>query len=107
MRLCGHPECFYGGICSRATCSGKLFDKVGTRTGYVLAISLWGVSSITHSFARGILSISFFRVTLGLGEAGNWPGAVKSNAVWFPIKERTVAEGIVGGNNFPFFLEPI
>lgn len=74
--------------------SGKLFDKVGTRIGYVIAIALWGVSSFMHSMARGILSFSFFRVTLGLGEAGNWPGAVKSNAEWFPIRERAVAQGI-------------
>jgi ACS family hexuronate transporter-like MFS transporter len=31
---------------------------------------------------------------LGLGEAGNWPGAVKSNAEWFPVKERAIAQGI-------------
>lgn len=74
--------------------SGKVFDKVGTRIGYVLAIGIWGISSFMHSFARSIVSFSFFRVTLGLGEAGNWPGAVKSNAEWFPIKERAVAQGI-------------
>lgn len=74
--------------------SGKVFDKVGTRLGYVIAIGVWGVSSFMHAFARGILSFSFFRTTLGLGEAGNWPGAVKSNAEWFPIKERAVAQGI-------------
>ena len=74
--------------------SGKVFDKVGTRIGYVIAIGVWGISSFMHSFARGIASFSFFRVTLGLGEAGNWPGAVKSNAEWFPMKERAVAQGI-------------
>jgi len=74
--------------------SGRLFDKVGTRIGYVIAISVWALSSFMHSFARGIMSFSFFRVTLGLGEAGNWPGAAKSNAEWFPIKERAVAQGL-------------
>ena len=74
--------------------SGKVFDKVGTRLGYVIAIGVWAVSSFMHAFARGILSFSFLRATLGLGEAGNWPGAVKSNAEWFPIKERAVAQGI-------------
>lgn len=74
--------------------SGKIFDKVGTRIGYVMTIALWGISSFLHSFARSIYSFAFLRVTLGLGEAGNWPGAVKSNAEWFPIKERAVAQGI-------------
>ena len=74
--------------------SGKIFDKVGTRIGYVMTITLWGISSFFHSFARSIFSFGFLRITLGLGEAGNWPGAVKSNAEWFPIKERAVAQGI-------------
>jgi ACS family hexuronate transporter-like MFS transporter len=74
--------------------SGRLFDKVGTRIGYVIAIAIWGISSFLHSTARTILQFSFFRVTLGLGEAGNWPGAVKSNAEWFPIKERAIAQGM-------------
>jgi len=74
--------------------SGRLFDKIGTRIGYVFAIGLWGVSSFMHSFARGIFSFAFLRATLGLGEAGNWPGAVKSNAEWFPVKERAIAQGI-------------
>jgi ACS family hexuronate transporter-like MFS transporter len=74
--------------------TGKLFDKIGTRMGYAVVILIWGLSSFFHSMARGILSFSFLRVTLGLGEAGNWPGAAKSNAEWFPIKERAIAQGI-------------
>ena len=74
--------------------SGKLFDKVGTRFGYVISIGVWGISSFMHSTVRGFLSISFWRSTLGLSEAGNWPGGVKSNAEWFPIKERAIAQGL-------------
>ncbi|MGB5394136.1 MAG: MFS transporter [Lutimonas sp.] len=74
--------------------SGKLFDKVGTRLGYVISIGVWGISSFMHSTVRGFLSISFWRSTLGLSEAGNWPGGVKSNAEWFPIKERAIAQGL-------------
>lgn len=74
--------------------SGKLFDKVGTRIGYVISIGVWGLSSFLHSTVRGFLSIAFFRSTLGLSEAGNWPGGVKSNAEWFPIKERAIAQGL-------------
>jgi ACS family hexuronate transporter-like MFS transporter len=74
--------------------SGKLFDKVGTRIGYVISIGVWGISSFFHSMATGLFSLSFLRSTLGLSEAGNWPGAVKSNAEWFPIKERAIAQGL-------------
>ncbi|MFC2080258.1 MFS transporter [Bacteroidota bacterium] len=74
--------------------SGKLFDKVGTRIGYVLSIGVWALSSFLHSAVRGLLSIAILRSTLGISEAGNWPGAVKSNAEWFPIKERAIAQGL-------------
>lgn len=74
--------------------SGKLFDKVGTRMGYVISIGVWAISSLLHSTVRGIFSLAFFRSTLGLSEAGNWPGGVKSNAEWFPIKERAIAQGL-------------
>lgn len=74
--------------------SGKLFDKVGTRIGYVISIGVWSLSTLLHSVARGFLSLSILRSALGLSEAGNWPGAVKSNAEWFPIKERAIAQGI-------------
>ena len=74
--------------------SGRLFDKVGTRIGYVLAIGFWGLATVFHAAARGLASFGIFRAILGLSEAGNWPGAVKSNAEWFPIKERAIAQGI-------------
>ena len=74
--------------------SGKMFDKVGTKVGFVVSITLWGIATALHAFAKGVFSFSFFRVLLGLGEAGNWPGAVKSNAEWFPAKERALAQGI-------------
>ena len=74
--------------------SGKLFDKIGTRMGYVIAIFVWSMSSLLHFAVKGIGSLAIVRVTLGISEAGNWPGAVKSNAEWFPLKERAVAQGI-------------
>ncbi len=74
--------------------SGKLYDMIGTRMGFVVSIVVWSVASIFHAFARGLVSLTFFRALLGLGEAGNWPGAVKSNGEWFPIKQRAIAQGI-------------
>jgi len=74
--------------------SGKMFDKIGTKIGFVISITIWGLATAVHSVARGMISFSFFRIILGLGEAGNWPGAVKSNAEWFPVNERALAQGI-------------
>ncbi|KAA3658047.1 MAG: MFS transporter [Calditrichaeota bacterium] len=73
---------------------GRIFDRVGTRIGFVLSIAVWSVATMLHSVARSVLSFSIFRAILAVGEAGNWPGAVKSNAEWFPQKERAVAQGI-------------
>jgi len=74
--------------------SGKLYDQIGTRLGFTVSIIIWSVASVLHAFAGGIVSLYIFRGALGLGEAGNWPGAVKSNGEWFPVKERAIAQGI-------------
>jgi len=74
--------------------SGKLYDAIGTRLGFTVSIIIWSVASALHSVASGIVSLSIVRGMLGLGEAGNWPGAVKSNGEWFPVKERALAQGI-------------
>lgn len=73
---------------------GKIFDMIGTRLGFVLAIAVWSISIMLHAAARGVLSLGLVRAMLGVSEAGNWPGATKSNAEWFPIKERALAQGI-------------
>jgi ACS family hexuronate transporter-like MFS transporter len=73
---------------------GKIFDWLGTRVGFVLSIGVWSLATAAHAFAQGVLSFSIFRAILGVAEAGNWPGAAKSNADWFPTKERALAQGI-------------
>jgi len=74
--------------------SGKLYDSIGTRLGFAVSIIVWSLASAFHAAARGLVTLSIFRGVLGLGEAGNWPGAVKSNGEWFPVKERAIAQGI-------------
>lgn len=77
--------------------SGKIYDKIGTRRGFTLSALLWGGADALASVSTGLKSLTFFRVMLGLGEAGPWPGTTKSNAEWFPQKERALAQGIFGG----------
>ncbi len=74
--------------------SGRLFDWLGTRIAFVITIVAWSVSCGLHSIAGNITSFSIYRGLLGLSEAGNWPGATKSNAEWFPVRERAFAQGI-------------
>ena len=73
---------------------GKIFDKIGTRLGFVLSITVWSIATALHALARGVASFAIFRAILGVAEAGNWPGAAKANAEWFPSKERAFAQGI-------------
>ena len=73
---------------------GRIFDVVGTRMGFAIAIVIWSMSIGLHSVARTLGVFAVLRVTLGIGEAGNWPGAAKANALWFPAKERAFAQGI-------------
>lgn len=76
------------------TLFGKIFDWVGTRLGFVLSIVVWSAATMLHAVATGLASFAIFRGFLGLSEAGNWPGATKANAEWFPISERALAQGI-------------
>jgi len=73
---------------------GKIFDKLGTRIGFTLSIGFWSIATAMHAFAKGVVSLSIFRSLLGISEAGNWPGAAKGNAEWFPTKERAFAQGL-------------
>lgn len=74
--------------------SGKLYDQVGPRRGFTFSILLWSIAASAHAFARGFVSLSCFRFLLGLGEAGNWPGAARVIAEWFPVRQRALGMGI-------------
>lgn len=80
------------------TLTGKMMDAIGTRLGMIISIVGWSISIGLHSIARSLASFSIFRAMLGVSEAGNWPGATKSNAEWFPARERAVAQGIFGAS---------
>lgn len=68
--------------------SGRLYDAIGNRRGFSLSIVVWSLASMAHAFATGLFSLNCFRFLLGLGEAGNWPGAAKVIAEWFPPRQR-------------------
>lgn len=74
--------------------SGKVLDRIGTRAGFMLFVGLWTAASMLTSTARSIVQLAAFRFMLGFGEAGNWPGAAKAVAEWFPVKERAFAMAI-------------
>ena len=73
---------------------GWLVDKIGTKLGYTLTIILWSIAGMLHALARSAFGFGVARVGLGIGEAGNYPAAMKTVAEWFPKKERALATGI-------------
>ncbi|MES3017690.1 MAG: MFS transporter [Bacteroidota bacterium] len=74
--------------------SGKFIDKVGTKIGYSVAVVVWSIAGMLHAVARSVTGFGIARASLGIGEAGNFPAAVKAVSEWFPRKERALATGI-------------
>jgi len=73
---------------------GNFIDKIGSKLGYSVSIIIWSIAAIAHAFVKSTFGFGAARAVLGLGEAGNFPAAVKSVAEWFPKKERALATGI-------------
>jgi MFS transporter, ACS family, aldohexuronate transporter len=67
--------------------AGRFLDAVGTRTGLSVTVAFYSIAAMLTSLAGGLRSFCFFRFLLGAGEAGNWPGATKAVAEWFPRRE--------------------
>ena len=87
---------------------GGLIDRVGTRLGYAVAITIWSLAAISHGLARSALGFGIARFGLGFGESGNFPAAIKTVAEWFPKKERALATGIFNsGTNAGATIAPL
>jgi MFS transporter, ACS family, aldohexuronate transporter len=74
--------------------SGRLYDVIGTRRGFIFSIVVWSLAALAHATARTAAQFSALRAVLGFGEAGNWPGAAKMVGEWFPVRERALGMGI-------------
>lgn len=76
---------------------GGIIDRLGTKKGYTLAISIWSIFGMLHAVVRpafSIIGFSIARFGLGFGESGNFPAAQKTVAEWFPKKDRAFATGL-------------
>ncbi|MBK6825448.1 MAG: MFS transporter [Chitinophagaceae bacterium] len=108
--------------------AGRIIDKMGTKKGYTWAIIIWSIGAIIHALAipigEGLISglgwigiavipvsvigFMFSRAVLAIGEAGNFPAAIKATAEYFPKKERSFATGIFNsGANVGAILAPL
>jgi ACS family hexuronate transporter-like MFS transporter len=87
--------------------AGRMMDRLGTRVGYTIALAIWSLAAAGHAFAESVLGFAIARFALGIGEAGNFPAAIKTVAEWFPKKERALATGVFnGGSNIGVIVAP-
>jgi len=99
---------FQGAYAIGLVSAGALIDKLGTRLGYALAICVWSLAAMSHALAASALGFAAARFLLGLGEAGNFPAAIKTVAEWFPRRERAFATGLFNsGSNVGAILAPL
>jgi len=87
---------------------GRLLDKIGTKAGYIIAITIWSIAAMFHAVARSVFSFVLARFSLGIGESANFPAAIKTVAEWFPKRERALATGIFNsGTNIGAIITPL
>ncbi|MBI3877842.1 MAG: MFS transporter [Verrucomicrobia bacterium] len=88
--------------------AGVFMDRFGTRLGYAIAICAWSLAAMSHAAAHSVAGFATARFALGVGEAGNFPAAIKTVAEWFPKRERALATGIFNaGSNVGAILAPL
>ncbi|WP_374135078.1 MFS transporter [Sphingomonas sp.] len=88
--------------------AGRVIDRVGVRWGYAIAVVVWSAFGMAHAAASSVATFAAARFGLGLGEAGNFPAAIKATADWFPKRERALATGILNsGSNIGAIATPL
>jgi hypothetical protein len=66
---------------------------IGTRVGFMVFVGIWTFASTMHALAATVIQLALFRFILGVGEAGNWPGAAKAVARVVPGERARVCDG--------------
>ncbi len=88
--------------------AGRFIDRVGAKVGYAVSLLAWSLAAAGHALAGSALGFGVARFFLGLGEAGNFPAALKTTAEWFPRRERAMATGIFNaGSNVGAVVAPL
>ncbi|MEP6508352.1 MAG: MFS transporter [Gemmatimonadales bacterium] len=112
----GWTDVDYGAIVSWFTLAyalgylgvGRLLDRIGTRLGFAISVTVWSIASMAHALVSTATGFGIARFALGLGESGNFPASIKAVAQWFPAKERAFATGIFNaGSNVGALVTPI
>jgi ACS family hexuronate transporter-like MFS transporter len=108
--------------------AGRVVDRLGTKRAYHLAILVWSLGAIAHAYSielgaavnsvfatlglaavpASVAGFILARAILAVGEAGNFPAAIRATAEYFPKTERSFATGIFNsGANIGAVLAPL
>jgi MFS transporter, ACS family, hexuronate transporter len=86
---------------------GWFVDRYGSKIGYAVSIVAWSLAAIGHAFVSSVTGFRLARISLGLGEGGNFPAAVKAVTLWFPKRERAYATSLFNaGTNVGAIVAP-
>lgn len=77
--------------------SGFLVDRWGARKSLAIFMLWWSTANMLHGFARGALSLAFYRGLLGIGEPGNFMAGFRAISEWYPPKEKAFVNGLLNG----------
>src|SRR5882724_3065511 len=74
---------------------GRLLDRIGTRSGFLLIMLWWSAACALHGLASSLSWLVAMRFLLGMGEGGAFPAATRVVSEWVPAKERSTAMGFI------------
>ena len=84
---------FLLGYTSMQFVAGWIVDRLGARRGLVFAMLWWSAAGTAAALTRNPRQLALCLFLMGVGEAANWPSAVKAVQEWFPANKRAVAVG--------------
>jgi len=88
--------------------AGRFVDAMGVRLGYLIAVAVWSFAAMGHALATNAMEFGIARFALGIGEAANFPAALKTVRHWFPVRERALATGLFNsGANIGAIVAPL
>jgi ACS family hexuronate transporter-like MFS transporter len=93
--------------------AGYIIDRFSVRWFYAAAVAVWSIAGAAAFFVRSPLALYRTRIALGLGEAFNWPCALRITGNILPRRDQGLGNGIfnsgaaIGALIAPMTIAPI
>lgn len=87
---------------------GWFVDRFGVRFAYGLGVALWSLAGMGHAAAASVNQFVVARISLAVAESVNTPAAYKATAMYLPLRERSIAIGVINSaSNIGAILAPL